>query len=179
MVVAADIEKTFFDSIQEGWGSDLLKEGKAKNAERIAISELSPFGFKAIRWGWGRGPWLVLDSWLELPDSPFSMGFTVIGYLGRDRSWKPAVWCMQYGGWYKEHVIPFLQRALAVNYSQRIFLGGRGPRQYDEGDLHYRNYPKKNEFGDFYGEEEVLENDTPAGFHWYRGMLLLPTEERR
>lgn len=173
MVKVADVEQTFFNSIEEGWGSNALKEGRAKNTEQIAISELSPFGYKAVRWSRGRGPWLVLDSWLEVRDSLASMGFTVIGY-GTSAYEKQAVWCMQYGGWYREDVIPFLKSALAVNYSQRVFLGGRGPDEYKEGSLVYQNHPTKNDFGDFQGEEKILDDGALAGFHWYRGMLLLP-----
>jgi len=96
-----------------------------------------------------------------------------------------AVWGMQYHGFWEsedERVIPFLKRALLAAYSEKLFLGGRGPRVYrdreTERGLLYCNYPESDDFTNFKGHEEIVDDTNSAtlsGFlfrHKYNGLLL-------
>ena len=107
-----------------------------------------------------------------------SFGQTVIS-VGRI-----AVWGMQYHGFWQsedeERVIPFLKRALMAAYGAKAFVGGRGPRVYreTEGGLLYCNYPESDDFTNFKGHEEIVDDTnatTLSGFlfrHKYNGLLL-------
>jgi len=120
------------------------------------------------------GPLRYKDVYWTYPGGEQSFGLTIIWiYDSGQEVWLPA-WYMQFGGHYPERVITFLKAALSQSYETKEFLGGRGPLEFQQGNLQYRNHPEKNEFDDFKGEEEVLENGVRAGFHWYRGNLMIP-----
>ena len=94
------------------------------------------------------------------------------------------LWGMQYRGFWQsedeERVIPFLKRALMAAYGAKAFVGGRGPRVYreTEGGLLYCNYPESDDFTNFKGHEEIVDDTNAAtlsGFlfrHKYEGLLL-------
>ena len=114
-----------------------------------------------------------IDCYYTYPGSDRSFGQTVIWANDRGEKWIP-VWGMQFGGYYPESVIAFLKEALQHTYETKQFIGGRGPLEFQQGDLCYVNEPKKNECSDFEGEEKVFVNGVQVGFHWYRGLLLIP-----
>ena len=103
-----------------------------------------------------------------------SFGQTVISVAGI------AVWGMQYCGYWEgedERVIPFLKRALMVTYSAKEFVGGRGPRIFRETKegLLYCNYPESDDFTNFKGHEEIIDQSNLTKFlfrHKYNGLLL-------
>jgi hypothetical protein len=63
---------------------------------------------------------------------------------------------------------------LRLTYEGKEFIGGRGSLEFRQGNLQYFNHPEGDEFDEFEGEEEILENDVPVGFHRYHGNLLIP-----
>ena len=80
---------------------------------------------------------------------------------------------MNYGGWYKEHAIPFLKMSLYQAYvTEQAFYGGRGPLQYIGTGFVYRNEPAGT-FESFHGHESITEFSRMVGYHWYRGYSLL------
>lgn len=112
--------------------------------------------------------WLVKDIYFVHPNSNFSSGMTVIFCGGK------LVWTMQYQGWYDKSVIPFLKRALAINYNKSEWLGGRGPVDFDESHLTYRNEIRgDHSFAVFRGHEEIHDNTNGRGlgYHDYQGLV--------
>lgn len=111
--------------------------------------------------------WLVKDIYFTHRRSDFSSGMTVITCGSQP------VWTMSYQGRYEKDVIPFLKRALAVNYDNVEWCGGRGPATFIEDPLTYRNQVMKGHFERFWGREEVLNSATGRvrGYHDYHGIL--------
>lgn len=147
----------------------LLASSKAwagGNIEKTSISHLP--GAKVLVFE--EGPFRYVDMYYAKNNQSF--GQTVIWVFARGIEWMPA-WGMLYGGGYPERVISFLKTALLKSYEEKQFIGGRGLLSFREGNLLYLNHPEKNEFQDFHGWEEVIENGVQLGFHWYRGLLLL------
>lgn len=127
-------------------------------------------GAKALHFG--EGSLRYTDMYYISSETDQSFGQTVIWVLDKRTVWLP-VWGMQYGGHYPKRVIDFLKTALQECYISKEFVGGRGPLEFRQGNLAYLNHPEKNEFKDFYGYEEVIEDGVQLGFHWYRGQSLL------
>lgn len=114
------------------------------------------------------------------PRSDHSFGTTIMSV--RDFSlegWFP-VWHMQYGGQYPEYTIACLKAALRKTYEAKEFVGGRGPLEFQRGNLEYRNHPDPHEkdFKCFKGDEEIVFGGLQVGFHWYRGGLMFPHDEQ-
>lgn len=158
-----EIEAFFFNAMRNGWATPALKR---------PIPELP--GSKSIRFG--SGDLVLLDYYFVAPGSESSYGTTVIWEVERP------VWIMHYGGWYNKEVIPFLKRVLMRNYSQDIFLGGRGPERLEgEGHtLQYLNRVERNDFEDFQGQEYIISTSDQSGFpagqklgehHYFGGLL--------
>ncbi|MEK7600687.1 MAG: DUF5680 domain-containing protein [Patescibacteria group bacterium] len=132
-------------------------------------------GSKSIRYE--QGDLLFVDFWLTTPSSKESHGMTLISRAGRP------VWAMHYGGWYDKRVIPFLKRALARNYDDHVFEGGRGPRNLEGADhtLQYLNKVEQEGFADFRGHEQIIATShqtgapvgTVLGEHRYFGGLMV------
>jgi hypothetical protein len=155
-----EIESIFFEAMRRGYAGG--------SAEETALLGLP--GYKAIIYECGSLK--VIDYYCksEPPDAN-SMGSTVIIYDG-----KP-LWCMNYGGFYRELAIPFLKKALLKNYERDEFLGGRGPEKFEEGRMVYSNKSKGN-FLRFEGAEEIIlkpdagQPGHSIGWHKFFGFLL-------
>ena len=82
---------------------------------------------------------------------------------------------MSYAGEYKDDAISFLKSAIGQAYKDDMFFGGRGPREYKNGHLLYRNFINQGDFDSFNGREEIRNTKTGEflGFHEYWGMSLL------
>lgn len=158
------IQSFFFEAMKSGWAVPVPK---------VPIANLP--GSKSIPFT--RGVFSLLDYYFISPGSNSSYGTTVIWVA------ENPVWVMHYGGWYDKRVIPFLKRALARNYEQNIFLGGRGPESLEGDDhtLQYLNHVEQNDFGGFRGREYIIATSdqvgvpagTKLGEHDYFGGFLL------
>jgi hypothetical protein len=89
------------------------------------------------------------------------------------------VWQMFYGGWYKPDAIPFLKACLRNTLKNNEFYGGRGPARVQDGLWTYENISEftrtsPGSWKNFSGEERAWESETPKGYHWYRGGLIIP-----
>jgi hypothetical protein len=150
----------FFEAMQKGY---------AVSPPKTPIVGLP--GSKSIRYE--RGDLVLVDFWFATPFSNESHGMTVISSADRP------MWAMHYGGFYYPEVIPFLKKALGSAYSENLFLGGRGPREYRgegpyESFLTYKNLPERDDFFDFRGQEQVWnERHKLVGRHHYFGGLML------
>ncbi|MBI1984724.1 MAG: hypothetical protein HYS60_01275 [Candidatus Wildermuthbacteria bacterium] len=179
MYALSELKETFFKFQQEGYASDAVKNKTAKIAHRITIIGLE--GYKGIEWE--EGPWRVVDCWTveqnTQTDMVKSAGFTTIWHK------KIPIFVMHYGGAYVKSVVPFLKKALLVNYETSYFEGGRGPSSFQEGSLLYLNDTTCKEFPNvsnpsFKGEEKILEfgledqvsHGVLRGWHRYFGILL-------
>lgn len=114
--------------------------------------------------------YVVIDNWITTPLSEFSAGITTIYYD------QIPIWRMDYSGYYKKDAIKFLKEALAKNYNEGVFLGGRGPRIFKNQNLIYRNNPRIPDFENFEGIERIVNEETgeEMGCHKYFGVSLLP-----
>lgn len=124
-----------------------------------------------------RGDFLYVDCYFSSGRKSF--GQTVVCFCG-----KPVWWMQYHGAWEStdERVIPFLKKALAAAYSAGLFIGGRGPRVFEEEHLVYVNNPTASQFGfaDFQGREEIRGEMLPDQhgrrsllfWHEYRGGAL-------
>ncbi len=133
-------------------------------------------GTKRNTWE-GLSGWYGIDEWRTTDLGEGSNGVTSIYYRGH------LIWEMQYGGQYPNRVIPFLRKMLERNYTQGIWLGGRGPAAYKEGVFSYENRVEKNNFADFCGKETVYEiypngGDHAIGHHYYRGGFVMNDPDR-
>jgi hypothetical protein len=118
-----EAREAFFLAMMAGYAS-------VARVEKRTILELP--GSKMIRFEYGR--YTIIDTWWTVPDSPYSFGQTIIY---RDDI---PVWVMQYQGDYAEDAIPFLKEALREAYSNRNFIGGRGPAKYERDGWYYENH---------------------------------------
>jgi hypothetical protein len=148
-----------------------MVEGYASKTRSVRAVARHP-GSKQI--SYQEGPWTITDTWHVTPLSQFSGGATHIYFEGK------LVWMMQYFGYYPEELIPFLKEALAVEYKERRFNGGRGPRGLISSDkkLIYNNRPDAKSFESFHGIETIRprhEDPTPknSGWHRYHGGLMI------
>lgn len=159
------IQDFFFEAMRKGWASGAKAE-----------AFFSPLqGSKSYQYKNTNGFYLI-DYFLVAPGSKHSYGTTVI-YL----ELKP-IWVMHYGGWYEKGVMPFLRRVLMRNYSENVFMGGRGS-EILEGEDHtlvYTNQVQQNGFSSFKGHEWIeatsLHSGVPAGtklgeHHYFGGVL--------
>jgi hypothetical protein len=110
----------------------------------------------------------VVDRYCKTAYSDGSAGTTTIFFKNAP------VWWMSYAGYYPEKVIPFLKTALAKEYEDNRFAGGRGPRLCVAGGFIYQNF-YSGSFTHFKGREEIHEHENGGliGFHEYFGMALL------
>lgn len=139
----------------------------AADAPKTTITELPRS--KVLRYELGELTYV--DLWFSYEIHSF--GQTII--------WRGGIpiWGMQYHGSVLDQdsrILPFLKRALKEAYMRREFLGGRGPLNYAELPLKYRNRPHPSStFLRFSGEEQILNVDMghkPVFFHKYRGIAL-------
>jgi hypothetical protein len=116
-------------------------------------------------------PFSLVDMWNTTFYSSASSGVTTISYMGIP------IWVMHYGGWYEDEAITTLKAALSQNYKHGVFIGGRGPMEFEEGDFHYKNQPEVGglDFEHFEGCEYMdnTRTRTLVGYHWYRGDWLV------
>lgn len=159
-----EVQEVFFEAMRKGY---------AFSSSKVAIAGLP--GSKSIPFRIGE--FSLLDYYFVAPGSNHSYGTTVIWVAE-----KP-VWIMHYGGWYQKDVIPFLKRALMRNYSENIFLGGRGPERLEGEDhtLQYLNKVERNEFANFKGYEYIISTSEQTGVkpgqkmgehHYFGGLMI-------
>lgn len=159
-VDAQAVEQLFFEAMKSGW---------ATPAPKVTIPDLP--GSKSIPFR--RDDFTLIDYYFVAPGSDSSYGSTIIWVANRP------VWVMHYGGWYKKEAIPFLKAALRETYSQNLFIGGRGPKEYQEKDTPflYRNHTMDftSYFTDFHGSEDVVNTKTNkiVGVHRFFGGLMI------
>lgn len=156
-----EIEQFFLRAMAESW---------ANNAVAKKIVEMP--GYKAL--SFSEGGFYLLDSYCADERDVRSDGTTTIWFHNRP------IWIMQYGGFHQREVISFLKSALMKSYKYyQSFCGGRGPYYYKEGDLLYINRPISNDFGNFAGQEEIIdigkseqaEYPKRLGYYEYHGKL--------
>ncbi len=153
------VEKAFFDAMNHGWAS-------GNNGEPIDGS----LGWKAVVYYSPDGKHRVIDRWGEDLATKKPTGSILITTMDNTPEW-----VMWYGGEnYGKWAIPILRKSLMENYSQRIFYGGRGPKNIVEGEFVYVNQAH----GDFvkFSGYEVITNTKGTEFlggHNYWGGSLL------
>lgn len=156
--LAATAQRVFFLAMQAGYVND---------PKKTTISELP--GSKSIELNYGK--WRVLDVYAVTPRSDMSAGTTHIWYEN------VPVWMMQYMGEYPEAAIATLMRALAGNYAQSVWNGGRGPAFYDGGEFCYENNvdPGSEFAGRSSGEEFMMRRcgGGVVGWHRYQSIWML------
>ncbi len=113
-----------------------------------------------------KGNYTVHDGYYTKNTSNASFGSTIIWHRGEP------VWSISYQGRYDERAIPFLKRALMVNYASHIFNGGRGPAEFIYAGWIYRNVVLEDHgFRHFRGREEISRvGECSYGWHEYQGM---------
>jgi hypothetical protein len=122
--------------------------------------------------------WLGIDEWRTTPLGDGSNGTTSLYFAGT------LVWEMQYGGYYPERAMPVLRQALALNYTNRRWFGGRGHGTLGVGNFIYHNLPVAGidgegwgNFSEFSGTEYIEEHAAgewlTIGIHYYRGGFLI------
>jgi hypothetical protein len=160
---AEQVKAFFFEAMRRGWAAPVPK------APILGLPGSKSIPFRL-------GEYSLLDYYFVTPGLKSSYGTTVIWAAERP------VWVMHYGGWYEEGVIPFLKRALMRNYKDNVFLGGRGPEQFEGEDhtLQYLNNVELNFFCNFRGHEYIISTSDQSGAvpgslmgeHLYFGGLL-------
>ncbi len=159
----AAIREIFFAAMNAGYAGDAVKTTIAE----FPGSKVIPFH---------QGDYSVYDCYFTAKGSLHSSGMTVIWHKSQP------VWSMQYQGWYQPEAIPFLKRALRANYERGVFLGGRGPARFAQGNLKYHNHLTvgREVFTRFAGQEVISRIGSDAdtiGWHEYQGMLLFSLED--
>ena len=156
------IETFYLNAMTEGFVSTTSKPRKVPNL---------PDSKQVI---FQRDGWKLTDTWHVTPASDYSGGATHIYFEDT------LVWMMHYFGRYPQSLIPFLKEALAEEFKNKRFTGGRGPKQliFKNKGLIYRNQAEDPRFIHFHGEETLgpaleLENDQNFGWHRYHGGLML------
>lgn len=146
----------FFSAMMEGYVGGGADSGKTVTPDGETIIESA------------RAEYRIIDRYHVVPQSPYSVGTTMIRF--RD----VPIWWISYGGFYQERAIPFLKAALSKTYEAGEFVGGRGPRTYTEGGMCYENI-FRGDVHRFSGREEIRNQDPHEllGFHEYLGMSLL------
>lgn len=162
-------EAFFFEAMRRGWASNIPQP----------VFNFVP-GQKTYQYI-GERLWLE-DSFFVTPGSKSSYGTTVIWTVEKGLRERP-VWVMHYGGWYEKSVIPLLKRALMRNYSEGIFLGGRGPiileLEGEDHTLQYLNWNEENDFTNFNVYEQIIAASPQVGqpgkkmgeHHYFGGMF--------
>ncbi|MEI7480303.1 MAG: hypothetical protein WCJ59_01625, partial [bacterium] len=79
-----------------------------------------------------------------------------------------------YSGSYIKEAIPTLMAAIESNLEKKIFMGGRGPKRFDNGIYVYENNVDSNDPMDFKGVEKIyvpgpVLNPVVLGYHQYSG----------
>ena len=156
--IQSSAEKVFFEAMLDGWVG-------GENKKSI-ITE-SPDGYTTFEFT--SGCFRVADRYCTTRHSTYSAGTTTIFYQNNP------VWWMSYGGFYPEHLIPFLWKALKQQYDKRVFRGGRGPASLVFEDYLYLNSRVSGNFTKFKGREEIIDmrNGSLSGYHEYWGMSLI------
>ena len=156
MGIVSDVQEFFFEAMQAGWASGSSKQ-----------PVLGMPGYKRI--SYESGGWRLVDEYCTRPASRYSSGTTTIWIEGF------IAWIMQYQGWYKPEGSKVAKAALREAYSNNIWMGGRGPAEFQSGGLVYKN-EAKGDFQAFSGQESVVPVGSrgsiidSVGTHVYRGM---------
>lgn len=156
------------DEIQEFFFKAMQENGYSEGGQKIKIPDMP--GYKALPFR--DGDFSLLDCWCVTPHSQRSAGTTTIWYKD------DPVWWMRYNGWYTEEGILFLKRALRITAENKQWFGGRGPLEFDEDGLEYRNHIVFSPFSDFLGYEDIFDRrdlkvSVKLGYHAYSGFAML------
>ena len=113
--------KFFFEAMQRGWASGV----------KFATS-FEMRGWKEKLWSYSSPNPKFIG--LTMEDRYQTFGYSRTGYGVKTifLNSQP-IWYMTYGGWYVKEAIPFLKRTLMWNYTQGVFLGGRGQDVFLKG----------------------------------------------
>lgn len=148
-------EAVFFEAMNAGYAAE-------EKPKKTTIAELA--GSKFVE-PYVRQPWIVKDVYLATPLSDFSGGMTVIEYEG------VPIWMMQYFGHYYEEAISCLKAALRQTYSERHFVGGRGPAHFVHESYIYENPEILSQDFKLFRGDEFIHNKSGKVFgrHVYQG----------
>ena len=158
-----NIELFFYEAMLAGYAVEGTKKAKVVDMP----------GYKEIRYE--NGKWLLVDRWCVNPQSDKSAGTTTIWHEGEP------IWFMSYGGYYPEHYIPVLKKALRLTYEKKTFKGGRGESggDFEAGVLYINIVEQPSDFSHFKGREEIIARPDATciaevvGYHEYWGMSLV------
>lgn len=147
-----EVKAFFFKGMVLGWAGG----GKYKPASGIP-------GYKVF--DYELGDFRLFDFYTN-PNNYKSSGWTAICFNDT------VVWTMGYQGKYEEQAIPVVKHALLAAYANELFLGGRGPENFEENGLLYLNHcdGRQNDPAYFNGMEQVLGGNSLLGYHQYWGM---------
>lgn len=153
----AEVQEVFFAAMRAGYA------GAGKN--KTTMGQFP--GSKII--SYELGPWLVRDMYF-VGKKGHSSGTTMIFHDGQ------LVWSMAYQGHYPEETIPTLKAALAENYKNSVWLGGRGPATFSGGGFVYSNLTSPDApIKAFRGREQVADSlGEVVGHHVFHGIYLEP-----
>jgi len=159
------LQAFFLRAMAQGWAAD------AQIIENMPEAPEEMLGFKKIPFV--EGNLRLVDCYYVSPVTLVCSGFTTIWAKKITDAGMGIipVWQMHYQGQYKKEAIPFLKQALLSTYQNNIFLGGRGPEEFTNSRLWYRNNCKGS-FGLFHGEENIVDEKGVLGWHRYSGILL-------
>lgn len=138
----------------------------AGSGPKMPIGQTPP-GFKGYKFG--RDRYLYQDIYSAV-GTHHSFGQTVIWMDD-----KP-IWFMQYHGFCRDkRASEVAKQAMRAAYVERQFIGGRGIKRLEQGNLQYGNNGMRS-FGDFNGQDWVSEmkngRDAMLFWHRYHGGLL-------
>ena len=150
-----DLLHAFFIGMLHGYAQTSIKPGTVTQLPKSKIVSGEAVGTGVT----------VTDCWQTTPLTRQSFGTTTLSCP------EGLVWMMQYWGEYTDEVISFLRKALYEAYIKYEFIGGRGPHHYTDGKYTYMNIPSSNDFDNFHGTEQILdEKGNVLGWHKYHGM---------
>lgn len=152
MRIVDEVQEFFFECMLKGW---------AKGAAAQPV--LGKPGYKQIEFE--SGGWRLVDEYCTTTGSHHSAGTTTIWVAGH------VAWVMQYQGWYTKEGSKVVKAALFEAYSKRLWFGGRGPAEFQMGDVQYVNESSGN-FEKFDGFEAAWHGtgrEDFLGTHSYRG----------
>ncbi len=169
LVSVDEVREFFFAAKMHGW---------AAGAPKMPVMDMP--GFKRIIYV--DGPFSMIDQYCVVPiadqidparygavGSPRSSGTTTIWFEDTP------VWQMSYMGQYTPEASALVKRALLAAYGEKLFLGGRGPEDFEGDGMGYSNLVEHNDFEEFRGHERVSKKfmSNIEGYHAYMGMMLI------
>lgn len=118
------------------------------------------------------GQFLLLDEWGE------GTGRTWISVLQGTGEMAAPVWVMHYEGHYQKEALSFLKLALATQYREGVFRGGRGPLTLESSTEEHLQYVNRvsGSFRQFTAQERIVDTQkviNQLGYHSCWGGMLI------